>query len=102
MRITTIVAPSASGPAIPTEEESSRRGSRLACNHFRNIANDVGLGILTDEELRDKLKEVNSDDNIATPEVQSAATDMLATAGDDSGLAAAVGAMDDACGESGN
>lgn len=80
-------------PATKAKDDSS-----LACNHFRNIAGDVTKGVLTPTELRSKLKEVESNASIGTPEVQHAATRMLSssTAG---GLPSpeSITAMGDAC-----
>lgn len=83
---------SSSGPS-PSE------GSSLACDHFRNVMGDVSKGLLSDEELRTKLKQVYDDSDIATPGVQSAAQAMLSadTNGDQQGVLAAAGDMDKAC-----
>ena len=62
----------------------------LACQHFRNVAADYSDEILTMDELRDKLKEVDGDAQYSTePGVASSARAMLAaiTAGDFDGLA---------------
>lgn len=87
-----------------SEAEKQKDGSSLACDHFRNVARDYADGVLTLDELRDKLKEVRDDSIIATPRVQSAATEMLAkiTAGDLEGLSPAVTEMGAACGATGH
>ena len=87
-----------------TEEESAIRGSRLACDHFRNVMRDVSDGILTPEELRGKLQEVDDNASIGTPEVQTAATDMLRAATQDEGDAfvTSVASMDSACESAGH
>lgn len=90
-----------STPADPVEE--ARRGSRLACEHFRNVARDAADGIYTNEELRQKLREVDGNAIIGTREVQAAARAMLAAAtqGDLSALGDAVSEMDQACRDAG-
>lgn len=79
-------------------------GSSLACDHFRNVAGDLSDGLLTDAELRDKLKEIHDDASIATPEVQEAARAMLSamTSGSIRDLRRAITDMDAACTASGN
>lgn len=73
--------------------------SSLACDHFRNIASDVSQGLMTDAEMREKLKEVHDNSSIGTPKVQRAATAMLAaaTSGDYGQLGNAVTRMGNAC-----
>lgn len=85
-------------------ETSPSSKSGLACDHFRNIVSDVRAGVLTDAELRSKLKEVNSNASIASPSVQVAAQNMLAavTQGRTDQLLVAVGAMDRACSAEGH
>ena len=99
-------APGGDQPAAveTTPRATVHRESRLACNHFRNVARDVGRGVLTDVELRKKLKEVDDDAVIATPQVRSAATAMLAamTTGTASDLLEAIGEMDSACSTAGH
>lgn len=82
-----------------SEEESAQRGSRLACDHFRNVMADVSDGVLTPTELRGKLQEVEDNASIATAEVQVASTAMLRAATQDSGdeFVGAVAEMDQAC-----
>jgi hypothetical protein len=72
--------------------------AELACEHFRNIAGDFSAGLLTDSELREKLKEVYDNSIIAGSRIRRAAQDMLAasTAGDDGALADAVTRMAEA------
>jgi hypothetical protein len=48
------------------------------CEHFRNVASDAPQGILTDQELREKLREVDDNAVIATDAVRQGARDMLA------------------------
>jgi hypothetical protein len=82
--------------------ESKSDQSSLACDHFRNVAYDAGHGLLTIPELRNKVKEVYDDAIIATPEVQVAARNMLAsvTSGDLS--ASDVTALGNACAAAGH
>jgi hypothetical protein len=77
--------------------------SSLACDHFRNTAGDIAAGLLTDVEMREKLKEIHDNAAIATPEVQSAAQGMLAaaTSGDVRKLGREVGRMSRACSKAG-
>lgn len=85
-------------------DEDAREQSSLACDHFRNIAGDVTEGVLTDEELREKLKEVDDNAVIATPEVRGAARAVLRaiTQGAGEGLSQAVEDMDEACSAAGH
>lgn len=78
--------------------------SSLACDHFRNVASDGAQGLMTDEEMREKLKEVYDNSIIATADVRDAAREMLAssTSGDMTGLRRAAKDMDRACTASGN
>ncbi len=81
------------------EEETGDQHSRLACSHFRNVAGDVARGVLTDAELRGKLKQVDANASIATPQVQRAASAMLAamTTGTSTELVSSFREMDTAC-----
>lgn len=83
----------ASGPA----EDA---GAILACDHFRNIMHDVASGILTDAELRDKMKQVNTDAQVATTDrIAPQALAMLGdvTQGDNTAFLADAVAFSDAC-----
>lgn len=75
--------------------------SRLACTHFRNIAGDAEL--MTDSEIRSKMKEVHDDASIATPGVRSASRDALAaiTSGSTAEFQAAIQRLDSACDSAG-
>jgi hypothetical protein len=90
--------------ACSTSGPSPAEGSSLACDHFRNVMGDVSKGVLSDTELRTKLKQVYDDSDIATPAVQSAAQAMLSadTSGDQQGLLSAAGEMDKACSAAGH
>lgn len=107
MRRTLLVAVLVLLGACATEEsdpaEEARENSQLACDHFRNVAGDASEGTLTDQELREKLKEVEDNAVIATEEVQEAATAMLRaiTQGDAEALSQAVEEMDAACTDAG-
>lgn len=90
--------------AVSDDEPNTADTSQLACDHFRNVADDVRRGVLTDAELREKLTEIDDNASIATPPVQGAAERMLraATQGDSAGLTRAVGEMDQACTDAGH
>lgn len=68
------------GGSESSEERPQRSQSSLACDHFRNVLRDAGDGVLTEPELRTKLKEVEGNANIASPAVQNAARQLLAAA----------------------
>lgn len=93
----TPVAPKpAPAPAKPKADASAE----LGCTHFRNIMGDVSAGILTDAELRTKIKEVYDtayvSENAGVPDGARA---MLAaiTAEDSTAFLAAATAFDGAC-----
>lgn len=73
--------------------------SSLACDHFRNVSGDASQGLLTDAEMREKMKEVHSNAAIATPEIRAASTKMLSaiTSGELGRFTKAIGKMDSAC-----
>jgi hypothetical protein len=78
--------------------------AELACSHFRNVSGDAADGLLTDAELRDKLKEVHEDAQVSEePGVADSARRMLAaaTSGDTAELELAITAMDQACSDAG-
>ena len=60
-------------------DTSDTPDSSLACDHFWNVIADINDGILTDEEVRQKLKEVRDNAAIASSEVQESATELLAS-----------------------
>lgn len=78
---------------------SAGERSSLACDHFRNVSRDAGAGILSQPELRDKLKEVNSSASGAPADVRSAAQRLLAaiTRDDTTAFSSAATDMDKAC-----
>lgn len=72
----------------------------LACRDFRSVVRDAQAGVLTDTELRDKLKGVEDTASVSEePGVASSAREMLAaaTAGNTEALAAAGDGMAEAC-----
>jgi hypothetical protein len=87
-----------------TPPPSGHEASFLACSHARNIAGDIQSGILTDAELRSKLKEVHDDSAGASYDVQTAATAMLAaaTSGSTGDMGIAMADMNSACSATGN
>lgn len=101
---TTAAAAPATTSAPRTTSDRRARDSKLACEHFRNVARDVSRGVLTDAELRRKLKEVDDDAVIGTPEVRAAATAMLAgiTTGTTESFLQAIKEMDAACSAAGH
>jgi pyruvate/2-oxoglutarate dehydrogenase complex dihydrolipoamide acyltransferase (E2) component len=91
---------SAPAPSPPTTQGPDR-DSGLACRHFRNIVGDAD--VLSDAEIREKLKEVHDDANIATPAVQTAAREALAavTSGTTEEFGAAIRSLSEACAAAG-
>lgn len=86
--------------AAPTTVTTiNEAASDWPCELFRSVAGDVNAGILTDAELRDKLKEVNERAVLGTEEIQAAAVELLAasTAGDVPGIRAGFARMNAAC-----
>jgi hypothetical protein len=49
---------SSSGSQVAASRADS--AAQVACRHWRNVSRDAAAGILTEDELREKLKEVNS------------------------------------------
>lgn len=81
-----------SEPAPETETEptepSPDAGAVLACQHFLNVRSDILAGILSTDEIREKLQEVHSNARISDePGLEAAATAMLAAATRDDGEA---------------
>jgi hypothetical protein len=84
---------SSGGDSSNREPKLGDASARLACEHFRNIADDAAAGILADTEVRKKLQEVHDDARLSsTPEIASGAEAMLAavTTGTGDNLTAAV------------
>lgn len=90
-----------SSPVAPSSSSNDVDASlRLACSHFYNVASDVTVGILTEAEVREKLREVYDDAKVSdVAGVRSAAQAMLVaiTSGDGDAFGAAVRAMDKNC-----
>lgn len=76
----------------------------LACDHFRNVSGDASKGLITDAELREKLKEVHDNSIGADPEITAAAEAMLAgiTSGTNKEFTRAIRRMDSACSANGS
>ena len=86
--------------ATTTPVDPADAGAQLGCDHFRNVMGDASKGLLTDAELRTKIKEVYSDAYIsASPDIATTATAMLAadTAGDVGAFTTALKAFGAAC-----
>jgi hypothetical protein len=83
-------------PAAPKADGSAQ----LACVHFRNVINDALKGILTDDELRAKIKQVydtaSVSENTGIPDGAQALL-AAATSGDADAFNAAAIALDSAC-----
>ena len=102
-----LIAISAMGPKIQpspaaqaTASPTADAGAQLSCDHFRNVASDISKGLLTDAEMRTKIKEVYNDAWISTsPNIASSATAMLSadTAGDATALKTAFSDFGAAC-----
>ena len=75
-----------------------RRRCTLACRHFRNVARDAADGILTGEELRSKLAEVERDARGSEDAaIARTARELLATFTSGGDQAASIAAFGDAC-----
>lgn len=85
---------------VACNDSGADSGAQLACRHFRDAANDYSDGILTMDELRGRLVDVDDDAQLSDePGISSNARRMLAaaTAGNESDLADAVTAFNAAC-----
>ena len=82
---------------------SAYAGGSSGCAEFRRVSADAASGIITDVELREKMKKVQSRTSTAEPAINVAATAMLAglTAGDNDAFAEGAIAMFKACDENG-
>lgn len=79
---------------------SGDAGAELACTHFRDVARDFGNGLLTLEELRGKLQEVDSNAKYSSsPGVAAGSQAMLRdiTQGDIGALTTDLGTFSAAC-----
>jgi hypothetical protein len=91
--------PSAASAAITTTPVADAP-AQMGCDHFRNVMSDVAAGLLTDSELRTKIKEVYDSAYVSTNTgIAPAATAMLAaiTAGDSNALTTAIKDFGTAC-----
>ena len=68
---------------LPSSATNDYFGGRGQCVHFANVFLDFGKGILTNEELRAKTKEVYDGTRYAEPEIEQAATAALRAATQD-------------------
>lgn len=85
----------------PTPTRPEADGSAiLACTHFRNVINDAIKGVLTDEELRAKIKQVydtaSVSENAGIPDGAQALL-AAATSGNPDAFNAAASTFDSAC-----
>lgn len=64
---------------LPKSDSSDYFGGLETCREFVRVANAASQGILTDTEIRDKLKPVQSRGSTAEPEIRAASTRLLAT-----------------------
>jgi len=88
----------------PTTQPEADASTQASCEHFRNIMNDVGQGILNDAELRDKLKEVNDSARVSErADIRAGGVAMLSaiTTGTAEDLLKAAGQFDKACDRAG-
>lgn len=91
-------------PEPPPTTAGADGSTQLACEHFRNVMGDVGNGLLTVPELREKTKEFYSTGQRSEiSQVRTATRQMLAaiTAGDTDAYMAASKRMDAACDQMG-
>lgn len=94
-----IIGELSGGSKTETHDNSSE-----PCSEFRSAAHDYTLGVLTPDELRNRLKTVRADASVATAAVQRAATNMLSalTLGAGDAFASAITEMGSACAATGN
>jgi len=72
----------------------------VSCGDFRSVMADFGSGVLTDAELREKLKEIDRSASVSEhADIRTGARSMLAavTGGDVDGFFAAASKFDAAC-----
>lgn len=83
-----------------SQDRPGDASARAACGHFHNVAVDARDGVLTEDELREKLREVNDTAQASdvTP-VRNAAREMFAaiTSGTADEFDEAVRRMSSAC-----
>lgn len=98
------VAGCGGGSGDSAEEDTDDAPAELACAHFRNVAGDASSGLLTDAELREKLKEVHDNARLSdTPEIRQHSEAMLAavTQGDTESASDAISSFSEACSDLG-
>jgi hypothetical protein len=98
------VASTDSSSESASDDSGASASAQLACEHFRNVAGDIGDGVLTDAEIRTKLQEVDGSASVADePAVAAASRAMLAaaTTGTPGEFIDAAGQMDAACSDVG-
>lgn len=91
-----------SGPSGSSGDDTPEgdASAQLACTHFRNIVDDASAGILTDAEIRDKLKEVYDKAYVSsTRGIADGARELLAgiTTGTTSDFETALDSFSSAC-----
>jgi hypothetical protein len=95
-------APEAASTVEPQPEADA--STQASCQHFRNVIGDVGQGVLSDAELRDKFKEVNDSASVSErADIRAGGVAMLRaiTTGTTEDLLKAVGQFDKACDRAG-
>ncbi len=92
-----------SGGAPDAAQKERFAGGLSSCAEFRRTAADAAKGILTDAELREKLKKVQSRGSTAEPDIRDASTRVLSsvTQGDGPGASQAMADMFAACDKAG-
>jgi hypothetical protein len=86
------------------EQQGPDASAQVACADFRSAMRDVQQGILTDEELRDKVKEIDREASVSTQAgLASAGRAMLreVTTGTGEGFVLAAKLFDQSCDEAG-
>ena len=93
--------------ALPSSDSDSSSsnyaGGLSACYEFQRILAPISEGIITDAELRDKLKKIQGRGSTAEPDIRAASTLMLraSTQGDIDALLTGLTAMGQACSDAG-
>jgi hypothetical protein len=102
--VVTDTAPTETSPPTTAEPTTTKfeanASTQLSCQHFRNVMDDAGNGLLTDAELRDKTKQFyDTGQRSNVTAVNLATQEMLRdiTFGDTDGYLKAAKKMSDAC-----
>lgn len=98
--VVVVISPNDGPEPAPASDRSSDTSARAACRHMANVVDDAAAGILTDAEIRSKLREVYDSARFADDrEVADLAEDALAaaTARDPDRMGVAVREMAGAC-----